>query len=569
MKYRRAIVLGGFAGLAALRVAFANDFTVTGVGAAFCHDGTDDSTVPLVGARVQLMDSDCDGSTLCDDVMGESHVAADGTFSVTGRGGDPGGYSWSRPDVYIRVVYNDDAGVRLTDELDRGQYFDTPEHDHDNTADGATIDFGRWTTGLGVSGPSTTSFGDGTKCAVWKRAHDAFNDAVQLLGKAPPSGHYDVEYWSGIWAGTPWTNTDTTHWPIHYPTVASVHEFGHTIRHAADGDGDHFNWDVTRFRYARNHDICDSNSNRIGTDTHAMGLGFGFNEGWAEFWEGRTSGCWAVSIDDELEGNNAFGLQVLANQPFGGKKQMVATLLAHPGAIHSLDEFTTFYAAQVGQTRAAIDAIVSTVQKPPTSLAKTAEFKPMSLDAQRQAIEAEIVRMTRPVIPPAVRAAEHVTVKSSHVSPADVAKHHLPQKPSPCGKIDCQTAFQQAIAPAVADMENALRALEVSRLRESLEKESEAAVIRRLQDGSLDAYLKNLRSRDEEARLGILSRGFEQAIAAAERLPPSEETRILVGDLRTKATQLKMETSRNGRIPMTMAGQINLPEDAPVPRIGP
>jgi hypothetical protein len=123
--------------------ATADNATVTATGFAYCHDGTDNTDSPLTGARVQLMDSDCDGSTICDDVMGQGYVATDGSFNVTGTGGDPGNYSWSRPDVYVRVVFNDDRGVRLTDELDRDQYFDTPEHDHDNTANGSTIDFGR------------------------------------------------------------------------------------------------------------------------------------------------------------------------------------------------------------------------------------------------------------------------------------------------------------------------------------------------------------------------------------------------------------------------------------------
>jgi len=26
------------------------------------------------------------------------------SFKITGSGGDPGGYSWSKPDVYVRVV---------------------------------------------------------------------------------------------------------------------------------------------------------------------------------------------------------------------------------------------------------------------------------------------------------------------------------------------------------------------------------------------------------------------------------------------------------------------------------
>lgn len=564
MTFLRTGALCAALGVALTRIVFANDFTVTGTGSAFCHDGTDDTTFPLAGARVQLMDSDCDGSTICDDVMGESRVAADGSFAVTGRGGDPGNYWWSKPDVYIRVVYNDDAGVRLTDELDRDQYFDTPEHDHNNTPDGTTVDFGGWTTGLNVSGPSATSFGDGTKCAVWKHAHDAFNDARQLLGTAPPSGHYDVEYWSAIWAGTPWTNTDTTHWPIHSPTVASVHEFAHTIRHAADGDGNHFNWDVTRFRYARNHDICDPNSNRIGTDTHAMGLAFGFNEGWAEFWEGRTRGCWGVSIDDELEGNNAFALQVLANQPFGGKKQMVATLLAHPGAIHSLDEFTTFYAQQVGKTRAAIDTLIATVQRPADALEKTAEFTPVSAEKQRKAIEAEIAALNRRPLSAAVKAAEH-PVTPAHAPPADIAKQKAAVGKTPCGAVDCETAFRQTIAPAIADMEDKLRALDVSRLRASLRDESEASMTRRLQDHSLDAYLANLRARDREARLGILTRGLQSAIAAAEHLPQSEETRVLTDDLRAKLARLRTAGAGKGAMAVGTGGQVNLPEDVPVP----
>jgi hypothetical protein len=105
--------------------------------------GSDNSTQPLAGARIEMWDSDCDGSTICDDFMGSSRINADGTFSVTGTGGDP----FSGPDVYLRVVYNDDAGVRLTDELNDDRSVDTPEHDHNNVG-GGTIDFGAWTIGL-------------------------------------------------------------------------------------------------------------------------------------------------------------------------------------------------------------------------------------------------------------------------------------------------------------------------------------------------------------------------------------------------------------------------------------
>jgi hypothetical protein len=547
-------------------VTFADNFTVTATGSAWCHDGTSNTDFPLTGARVQLMDSDCDGSTLCDDVMNSipAYVTDDGSFSVQGSGGDPGNYSWSRPDVYIRIVFNDDQGVRLTDELDRDQYFDTPEHDHDNTADGSTVAFGGWTTGANVSGPSATSLGDGTKCAVWKKAHDAYHDAIKILGATPPAGHYDVEYWSGIYAGTPWTNTDTTHWPIHSPTDASVHEFAHTIRHAADGDGGHFSWDVTRFRYARNHARCDPNSNRIGTDTISMDHAFGFNEGWAEFWEGKTKGCWAVSIDDALEGNVAFALNVLSGVPSGGRKRMVETLIKHPGEIHNLDEFMTFYSQEVGQARERLTAIMASVPKPNVTPARLAEFAPVTLDRQRQAVEAEIQLLsTRPMAHAAEARAVQTPTPRDHraerVVPRDVS--------GPCGAQECEVAFKSAIAPAIANAEAQLRALEVSRLRSSLETESIESMMKREQDGTLERYLANLRSRDAEARVAILNKAFADAIAAASRLDAqSAEIRALTADLTEKQAHLRALQASRSRLPPELAGHVLLPEDAPIAR---
>jgi hypothetical protein len=253
--------------------ALADDHTVTAVGSFRCYDGSRDTgsgdpTFPLGGARIEMWNSNCDGSTLCDTTMGQSNINEDGTFAVTGRGGD----LFSGPDVYLRVVYDDDAGVRLTDELNGDRAVDTPQHDHNNVGDG-TIDFGPWMIGLDVGK------GNASKCGVWHFAREAYREYQRIMGTTPPAGHYDVEYWAAIWSGTPWTNTDTTHWPIHYKTSASRHEFAHSVRHAADGDESHFKWDATRFRYARFHSVCDANSNRIGTDTRAMGLAFGFNEG--------------------------------------------------------------------------------------------------------------------------------------------------------------------------------------------------------------------------------------------------------------------------------------------------
>jgi hypothetical protein len=72
----------------------AADATVTAVGSVFCFDGAIGATgaeIPLVGARVELMDSDCDGSQICDDEMNSTstYVDVNGTFTVMGKGGDP------------------------------------------------------------------------------------------------------------------------------------------------------------------------------------------------------------------------------------------------------------------------------------------------------------------------------------------------------------------------------------------------------------------------------------------------------------------------------------------------
>jgi len=104
------------------------------------------------------MDSDADGSDLFDDIMGSSYINDDGSFKITGSGGDPGGYSWSKPDVYVRVVFNNDKGVRLTNEIDQDRYANTPQHDHNNFE--GTLDIGAWvTSAAATNNGSHSAFG--------------------------------------------------------------------------------------------------------------------------------------------------------------------------------------------------------------------------------------------------------------------------------------------------------------------------------------------------------------------------------------------------------------------------
>jgi hypothetical protein len=309
----------------------AGNYPVTVKGYVFGFDRS--FKFPLTGAKVELMDSDADGSQLFDDLMGTAVVNPDGSFSVSGTGGDPGNFSWSRPDVYVRFVYNYKDKVRLTDELNRTRYVNTPEHDHDNFE--GTLDIGSWDIGRDVISE------DGSKCGVWYQVCKAWDNYVSITGEEPKPGYCDVEYWSAIYAGTPWTNENTIHWPIHYSSSAAPHEFGHIIRHSFDGDRDHFNWDVTRFRYARNHSQCAEDCNNWASESVEMNRAFAFNEGWAEFWANEFF-C-RSGYSPECEGGVAFILKGIEDslrniypQP---RKFMCEVLKNNPRSIHSILEY--------------------------------------------------------------------------------------------------------------------------------------------------------------------------------------------------------------------------------------
>jgi hypothetical protein len=537
------------------------DDTVTAVGAAFCYDGTTGTRTPLAGARVMLMDSDCDGSTICDDVMGQDVVKDDGRFSVTGRGGDPVAPPWSRPDVYVRVVYNDDHGVRLTDELNADRYFDTPEHEHDNVAAGSTIDVGAWSTGEGVKGPSNGAPGEGTQCGVWRAAHAAYEEYQQVVGSPPPVGAYDVEYWSAIFAGTPWTNDNTTHWPIHYPTTASRHEFAHAVRHTLDGDRNHFNWDVTRFRYARYHDRCDPNANRVSTDTRAVGLAFGFNEGWAEFWEDEVSWCGGVA-NDELEGNVAHGLSVLASVPGVAKRGLVEVLRDHPGQIHSLDELTGFLASKRATTRALLQQRISAArskasrQPNPAWIMRHPQF---SDDDQTAAVAAE-ARLLRA----AIRREESLLV----------AARAAAARPPVCRPPYCDDAIRVATRPAFIRLNVMLERFALDRLRSAIQPAHRERMRRALVEGTIDRLRDSIRSM-EYARTGrALLDAYAEAIRVGDAAVASRNVRgaePVVRELREEQARLAALVAEGrplptGALPIAMLSD-GVPQRIEAPRI--
>jgi transthyretin-like family protein len=303
--------------------AAADDYHVHASGDIWCNDNG--VLAPLAGARVELMDSDADGSTIFDDTMDTKHTDANGHFELDGQGGDPGSAWWSKPDVYVRVSLVDDSAflMQLTDELGGPRSWDSPEHDHDNVEGNVGIGSFSWGT------DASTDRDHSSQCGVWLKGRQVYQDFLALTGNNVPPFHYDIEYWSGVVSGTPWTNLDTTHWPIHYHSGATKHEFGHAARHSSDGNNDEFNLDVVRFIYAQYHPHhCDTHNE-----------GFAFNEGWAEYWSEAFEDCGrpAGPYHSHVEADVARFLKYVETC-VGGRGGLMQVLRENPGAIHSIDD---------------------------------------------------------------------------------------------------------------------------------------------------------------------------------------------------------------------------------------
>src|ERR1051325_2937755 len=143
----------------------ADAYTVRATGRWLCHRALIGDDVPLKFARVEMWDSDCLGSHVCDDRFAVGYTNADGSFSLEGDHDDGGNYYWSKPDPYIQVVLTDDqvpfwpAGVRVIDELCREKSANTPEHDNDNIE--GDVSFGTWIWG------ADKAPGKPTECELW------------------------------------------------------------------------------------------------------------------------------------------------------------------------------------------------------------------------------------------------------------------------------------------------------------------------------------------------------------------------------------------------------------------
>lgn len=202
-------------------------------------------------------------------------------------------------------------------------------------------------------------FGDievpGTDCRLWQRGFLALQRYVQIMNAAPPAGGLRIKRWANIpqSVGAPHTFYDYIVAPTDLATTSPdtiFHEFGHTIAFVADGSKSHWDWDNTRFIYARVHGR---------TTIHNKALAF--SEGWANYWRAAHS-AWTVIGDgsglsagflDFNESQIASRLMVMAQAvPIASgapaddrHKFMVQLFLDNPGVMHTLQQFEERYCA--------------------------------------------------------------------------------------------------------------------------------------------------------------------------------------------------------------------------------
>ncbi len=267
--------------------AFAeHDFTIQGQ-FTYTAQGV---TMPVEGAIVGIMR---DKSWAADPIVAEVRTAPDGTFSAQVKAKDVDTY-------YAKLFLNDKQGVFLHD------WWTLSVREYNSATRGknktALVDLG----GTDISRDG----GQGTpECAIWQGGRRAWQEYVAITGERPligEHGNYQITMESTD-SGIVWTSRDTTHWEMNNGTgeyskvtaVAnptklsyadlfqlygtSVHEFGHALRQTADGSDNHFYWDATRFFYGHAHQLCDSSPTGVRDNA-----GYGFNEGWADYWQGTS-----------------------------------------------------------------------------------------------------------------------------------------------------------------------------------------------------------------------------------------------------------------------------------------
>jgi len=196
-------------------------------------------------------------------------------------------------------------------------------------------------------------------CELYNHGRTVLQEFHTLTGGGNPPAPDDlrIKRWEGVHVGTPYSYYDYIVLAANYRGWDSWvgrrntvrHEFGHTIRHAADGGQSHWDWDNFRWVYARAHV-----GNEIFNEHYA------FNEGFGQYWTcvpAGLAGCPAGPVpnplppgssnwDDYLDWNEflvAQRIYTLSQAAGVGHNEIVALMVANPGSIHTLIEFERAY----------------------------------------------------------------------------------------------------------------------------------------------------------------------------------------------------------------------------------
>ncbi len=321
-----------------LATAAAADYTVRGKGRLVLTSGA-----PVARVKCQLMDADPDD----DEVLATGRTDSDGRCDLTGRAEDDMQIcdNCDRPDPYLKFTLNDPHRVDVEDIWGWTWRLVTKHKDDKK----GTIDFG-----------NIDFKGEGNRYLIsFAAAEEAYDNFRRISGDTQVPGHDGVVGVTSpqpFSAGTCYTGTENIHVPSGETCSSSMpHEFGHRLRHAADGGADHFNLDLMWFRYLRSHN-ANLHSN----------LGYAFNEGWAEYYARAVQDpdrqlAYARNADyaggDETEGNVSHKLMRLSLS-CGGFKPMWRALKAGKGksipggpagaqaGIHSYRQFETVFMHQ-------------------------------------------------------------------------------------------------------------------------------------------------------------------------------------------------------------------------------
>ncbi len=401
----------------------------------------------------------------------------DGTFRLTATD--------ARDTHFVRMALRDSAGVHLKD------FWGSNDWSVDSIGarnDVATRSIG----GLLLSTP-----GQSHKCAIWQGLHNAHQDFRAITGVNPPSGGLLINA-DAITAGVPFTPHTTIMWPAGFQAgygdpgddTITRHEFGHVIRHGYDGDFGHFLGDVLTHNYLQLHEACNK-----------TGLGFAFNEGWAEYWArdyGPAPGCDGRAADDyEVEGNVGAALAEIEARCYGGNRAlMVSILRANPGVIHSFQEFL----ARVTCPAPVVAAPPAPVRAAPLRISTTHGA------AIARAQVSEIGRDIR-----GMRGELRVAVRRAANVPA-------------CVRTPCNAALRRVTLPAILRSEIALAGL-VRNTIDDADTVTEQEAIAKLSESAATSKMKAKEKANRAKAADISADGIRDALKAGRSIFSRDKSR--------------------------------------------